>query len=165
MTRSLTGDWTQDLPHSKHNLLVMLILFASFRADYELFQVELSKNYGTNEWREDLRKVMMKAGLENNSTVFLFSDTQVWLSWIHSSFTSLTSFCTFCALYCWRIPLQYQGSHDQGKRCFFQGQGKIMEFWNWSGKNDFLAKVMEMSGNFMMKGHWSYNYSHLVTKG
>ena len=30
-----------------------------------------------NEWREDLRKVMMKAGLENNPTVFLFSDTQV----------------------------------------------------------------------------------------
>ena len=49
-----------------------------FRADYECVQVELAKNYGTNEWREDLRKVMMKAGLENNPTVFLFSDTQVW---------------------------------------------------------------------------------------
>ena len=48
-----------------------------FRAEYDLFQIELSKNYGTNEWREDLKKVMMKAGLDNNSMVFLFSDTQV----------------------------------------------------------------------------------------
>ena len=39
--------------------------------------MELSKNYGTVEWREDLKKVMMKAGLEDTSTVFLFSDTQV----------------------------------------------------------------------------------------
>ena len=52
------------------------ILFL-FRADFDCFQVELAKNYGVNEWREDLRKVMMKAGLENNPTVFLFSDTQV----------------------------------------------------------------------------------------
>ena len=49
----------------------------TYRADFECVQIELAKNYGVNEWREDLRKVMMKAGLENNPTVFLFSDTQV----------------------------------------------------------------------------------------
>ena len=58
-----------------------------FRADYECIQIELAKNYGTNEWREDLRKVMMKAGLENNPTVFLFSDTQV--CWINNQYFML----------------------------------------------------------------------------
>lgn len=47
------------------------------RADYSCFQIELSKNYGISEWREDLKKVMLDAGLSNTQTVFLFSDTQV----------------------------------------------------------------------------------------
>ena len=47
------------------------------RNEYDCFQIELAKNYGVAEWREDLRQVMMKAGLENKPTVFLFSDTQV----------------------------------------------------------------------------------------
>ena len=58
-----------------HLMITLNVLY--YRADFDCFQVELAKNYGVNEWREDLRKVMMKAGLENNPTVFLFSDTQV----------------------------------------------------------------------------------------
>jgi len=46
------------------------------RTEYDLFQVELSKNYGLTEWHEDLKKVMLKAGVDNNPVVFLFSDTQ-----------------------------------------------------------------------------------------
>lgn len=45
--------------------------------EYDCFQIELSKNYGINEWKDDLRKVMMKAGIEGQPVVFLFSDTQV----------------------------------------------------------------------------------------
>lgn len=30
-----------------------------------------------SEWREDLKKYMLAAGLNNAQTVFLFSDTQV----------------------------------------------------------------------------------------
>ena len=48
-----------------------------FRAEYECFQIELAKNYGVPEWREDLKKVLLKSGVENKSMVFLFSDTQV----------------------------------------------------------------------------------------
>ena len=51
-------------------------LFAC-RAEYECFQIELAKNYGVPEWREDIKKVMMKAGIDNKAMVFLFSDTQV----------------------------------------------------------------------------------------
>ena len=50
------------------------------RAEYECFQIELSKNYGVAEWREDIKNCMKKAGLDNNPIVFLFSDTQVRLS-------------------------------------------------------------------------------------
>ena len=48
-----------------------------FRADYEMFQIELAKNYGVTEWREDIKKCMLKAGLQNQPITFLFSDTQI----------------------------------------------------------------------------------------
>lgn len=32
---------------------------------------------GMTEWKDDLRKFMVHAGLRNTPTVFLFSDTQV----------------------------------------------------------------------------------------
>jgi dynein heavy chain len=30
---------------------------ASFIADYDTFQIEITKNYGKNEWRDDIKKV------------------------------------------------------------------------------------------------------------
>ncbi|EDQ91509.1 uncharacterized protein MONBRDRAFT_15298, partial [Monosiga brevicollis MX1] len=50
---------------------------AASMAEFECFQIELSKNYGVAEWREDLKTVLKKAGLENQQVVFLFSDTQI----------------------------------------------------------------------------------------
>uniref|UniRef100_A0A8C0W387 Dynein axonemal heavy chain 1 n=1 Tax=Castor canadensis TaxID=51338 RepID=A0A8C0W387_CASCN len=54
-----------------------LTLLASHMAEYECFQIELSKNYGMAEWREDVKKVLLKAGLQNLPITFLFSDTQI----------------------------------------------------------------------------------------
>lgn len=46
-------------------------------AEYSLFTIEISKSYSVNEWREDLRTVLRRAGSDGTSTVFLFSDNQL----------------------------------------------------------------------------------------
>ena len=50
---------------------------AAHIAEFECFQITLSKNYGMTEWRDDLKVMMQKAGLEDKPVVFLFSDTQI----------------------------------------------------------------------------------------
>jgi len=32
---------------------------AAYMADYELFQIEITRNYSINEWREDMKKVSL----------------------------------------------------------------------------------------------------------
>ncbi|XP_025927284.1 dynein heavy chain 1, axonemal [Apteryx rowi] len=54
-----------------------LTRLASHMAEYECFQIELSKNYGMTEWRDDMKKIMMKAGLQSLPMTFLFADTQI----------------------------------------------------------------------------------------
>ncbi|KAK6993742.1 dynein heavy chain 3 axonemal, partial [Biomphalaria glabrata] len=50
---------------------------AAFISDFELFQIEITKNYSMNEWREDIRKMMRRTGDLGVSTVFLFGDHQI----------------------------------------------------------------------------------------
>jgi len=54
-----------------------LAKLATHMADYKCFQIELTRGYGTNEFREDLKRVLTMAGGENKQVVFLFSDTQI----------------------------------------------------------------------------------------
>uniref|UniRef100_A0A6I8N290 Dynein axonemal heavy chain 1 n=1 Tax=Ornithorhynchus anatinus TaxID=9258 RepID=A0A6I8N290_ORNAN len=54
-----------------------LTRLASHIAEYECFQIELSKNYGMAEWRENIKQILLKAGVNNLSITFLFSDTQI----------------------------------------------------------------------------------------
>ncbi|KAE8298053.1 Dynein heavy chain 1 [Larimichthys crocea] len=54
-----------------------LTKLASFMSGYECFQIELAKNYGQTEWREDIKNMMLKAGLQNEQITFLFVDTQI----------------------------------------------------------------------------------------
>ncbi|XP_047461369.1 dynein axonemal heavy chain 3 [Mugil cephalus] len=49
----------------------------TFINDYVLFQIELTKNYCMSDWREDLKRMMLKAGIEGRSLVFLFNDSQI----------------------------------------------------------------------------------------
>eukprot|EP00963_Diacronema_lutheri_P008805 scaffold776_cov347-Pavlova_lutheri.AAC.3 len=42
-----------------------------------LYTIEISKSYGTSEWKDDLRKVMKVAGLQEQEVTFFIADTQI----------------------------------------------------------------------------------------
>ncbi|KAF8787359.1 Dynein heavy chain 3 like protein [Argiope bruennichi] len=50
---------------------------ATFMAGFETFQIEITKNYTIVEWRDDIKKVLRKAGADGKATVFLFNDNQI----------------------------------------------------------------------------------------
>ena len=50
---------------------------AAYAADMQCFQIEIAKGYGKNEWRDDLKKVLLRAGKEGKSIVFLFTESQI----------------------------------------------------------------------------------------
>eukprot|EP00614_Pseudopedinella_elastica_P018404 CAMPEP_0172648382 /NCGR_PEP_ID=MMETSP1068-20121228/241239_1 /TAXON_ID=35684 /ORGANISM="Pseudopedinella elastica, Strain CCMP716" /LENGTH=2530 /DNA_ID=CAMNT_0013462701 /DNA_START=4 /DNA_END=7593 /DNA_ORIENTATION=- len=52
-------------------------ILATHIAGYSLFQITIAKNYGTVEWREDLKTVLRAAGTGTTDMVFLFSDNQI----------------------------------------------------------------------------------------
>jgi dynein heavy chain len=52
-----------------------LTKLASRMADFDVFQIEIKKNYRMQEWREDLKTLMRQAGKTANPTSFLFTDT------------------------------------------------------------------------------------------
>lgn len=55
-----------------------LTQLATFIANYESFEIEISKNYDFKAWRDDMKeKLFMGAGIDQKQTVFLFSDTQI----------------------------------------------------------------------------------------
>ena len=54
-----------------------LTRLASFVCDYQCISIEITRVYGTNEWHDDLKRVLMVAGIKATDVVFLFSDTQI----------------------------------------------------------------------------------------
>uniref|UniRef100_A0A8C3NL73 Dynein axonemal heavy chain 12 n=1 Tax=Geospiza parvula TaxID=87175 RepID=A0A8C3NL73_GEOPR len=54
-----------------------LTRLAAFMAKMCVFQPEISKTYGTNEWREDLKRLLKSAGVQRLKTVFLITDAQI----------------------------------------------------------------------------------------
>eukprot|EP00762_Andalucia_godoyi_P002900 ANDGO_04168.mRNA.1 Dynein beta chain len=50
---------------------------AAFISGYTVTQITISRSYGINELKEDLKNMYMKVGLKSESTVFLFTDSQI----------------------------------------------------------------------------------------
>ncbi|XP_037908989.1 dynein heavy chain 3, axonemal [Hermetia illucens] len=46
-------------------------------ADAELLTIQITKTYSSVEWRDDIKRILMKAGMGMKPAVFLFSDSQV----------------------------------------------------------------------------------------
>ena len=54
-----------------------LTRLSAFMAEFQCFQIELSKGYANTEFREDLKKLFVIAGVERRTVVFLFTDGQI----------------------------------------------------------------------------------------
>jgi len=54
-----------------------LTRLATFIAGYQIYQIEIAKGYGMNEWRENVKECLLVAGVKNRPIVFLFNDIQI----------------------------------------------------------------------------------------
>ncbi|KAJ1537226.1 Dynein heavy chain 7, axonemal [Nowakowskiella sp. JEL0078] len=54
-----------------------LTRLAAHVMDFDIFQIEISRNYTITNWHDDLKKILKKAGGQGKPTIFLFSDTQI----------------------------------------------------------------------------------------
>ncbi|KAL0279081.1 UNVERIFIED_CONTAM: hypothetical protein PYX00_000712 [Menopon gallinae] len=50
---------------------------AAGMAEYQIYQIEISRHYTAAEWREDIKMLLKKCGTESKQTVFLFADSQI----------------------------------------------------------------------------------------
>ena len=54
-----------------------LTRLAAYINDMEVIQIEISKSYAMEDWREDVKRIMRTAGEKGEHTVFLFTDMQI----------------------------------------------------------------------------------------
>ncbi|XP_053705138.1 dynein axonemal heavy chain 12-like isoform X1 [Synchiropus splendidus] len=50
---------------------------AGFMAHMNIFQPQISKSYGMQEWRDDVKMLLKNAGVKGQKTVFLLTDAQI----------------------------------------------------------------------------------------
>ena len=54
-----------------------LTRLASHICDYDVFQIEVTQQYGTHAWHEDIKGILKRATATDLHSTFLFSDTQI----------------------------------------------------------------------------------------
>jgi dynein heavy chain len=54
-----------------------LTKLSTFMSSYKMYQIEVVKGYSMRDWRDNLKFVLMQAGVEAKPTTFLFVDTQI----------------------------------------------------------------------------------------
>lgn len=54
-----------------------LAKLATYIMNYLLRQIEVIKNYSMKNWREDIKDILLTAGVQNKALTFLFADTQI----------------------------------------------------------------------------------------
>ena len=54
-----------------------LARIATYLENYKLYQIEVTKSYTMKTWRDNVKEVLMLAGIKNKSVSFLFCDTQI----------------------------------------------------------------------------------------
>ena len=59
-----------------------LTKLVSFIRDYEMFQIELSKYYNWDQWKQDLIKIMSRAGADCKDVVLMLSESHLKFSFI-----------------------------------------------------------------------------------
>jgi dynein heavy chain len=50
---------------------------ANYVSGFSLFTVEIVKGYSMNDWRDDIKRCLLQAGVKDKPTTFLFSDVQI----------------------------------------------------------------------------------------
>ena len=54
-----------------------LTRLATYISGYKLFQIEILKGYGVNDWKGNVKECLLIAGLQDKPIVFLFTDSQI----------------------------------------------------------------------------------------
>lgn len=54
-----------------------LTRLATYISNYKQYQIEVIKGYTMRDWRDNVKTVLMQAGIENKATTFIFVDTQI----------------------------------------------------------------------------------------
>lgn len=53
------------------------VKLATSMCEYIIYQIEITKTYGMSEWREDLKRLLLRVGCDGTPTVFIFGDHQI----------------------------------------------------------------------------------------